>query len=89
MHVPKQEISFGLGAMVLSTLGFFYWPLLTLASIPLIILASLDFFKETYFQLKQGKSNVSTIMSLTVIGCVVLGYYFIAALNIVIIKAAV
>jgi len=86
----KREIGFGLAAMGLSTLGFFYsLPILTVASVPLIIFASLDFFKETYLQLKQGKSNVSTIMSITVIGCLVLGYNFIAAFNIVIIKSAV
>lgn len=66
-------------AMVCSIAGIWYW-VLGLLSIPFIIYASLPSSKKTYQLLKQGKVGVTTMISITVLGCIAWGYLFIASL---------
>ncbi len=83
----KHEMKIALSAFSLSTIGFVY-PLIALFSIPFILYASKDIFEKSYELFKQGEVNVSTLMSITIAGCIMLGSYFAAALILVLIRLA-
>jgi Cu2+-exporting ATPase len=66
--------------MVLSSVGsWLYWPLGFL-SIPFVIYASKQYHKETYALIKQGKISPETLISLSIVGAIIPGYFFIASL---------
>jgi heavy metal translocating P-type ATPase len=83
----KREMAAASSAFVLSSIGFFYRPI-GLFSIPFIMYASKDIFKNSYQLIKQGKVNVSTLMSITIAGCLMLGRFFAAALILVLVRLA-
>ncbi len=83
----KHEMKIALSAFALSSIGFVYRPI-ALLSIPFILYASKDIFEKSYELFKQGEINVSTLMSITIAGCIMLGRYFAASLILVLIRVA-
>jgi Cu2+-exporting ATPase len=69
-------------ALTFSITGFFYWPF-GLLSIPFLIYAIQESLEQSYQLIKQGQVNVNTLLSITMIGCIILGRFFIANLIIV------
>jgi Cu2+-exporting ATPase len=65
---------------VVCSIGGIWYGVLGLLSIPLIIYTNLPISNKTYQLLKQGKVGVTTIISLTILGCLVWGYLVIASL---------
>ena len=66
-------------AMVLSSVGSWLYQPLSFFSIPLIIYATKHYHKETYRLTKQGKVSLDTLMSITILGCFIPGYFFVAS----------
>jgi Cu2+-exporting ATPase len=83
----KREMVSASIALVLSTAGFFYRPFGPL-SLPFIIYASRDIYKKAFQLIKQGKVSVSTLMTITIVGVVIMGRFFIASLIAFLIKLA-
>jgi Cu2+-exporting ATPase len=69
-------------AFTFSIAGFVSWPF-NLLSVPFLVYAIWEHLEQSYQLIKQGKANVNTLFSLTMIGCIVLGRFFIANLIIV------
>ena len=69
--------------IALTSLGFavagtlFFWPI-ALLSIVGVVYCSLSTFKMTYQQLKRGQVSTRTLVSMTMIGCILGGYFVIA-----------
>jgi len=83
----RRASAASLAALSFSIGGLFYWPL-GFVSIPFLVYAIQEPLKESYDLIKQGKVNVSTLLSITMIGCVILCRFFIANLIIVLYLAA-
>lgn len=83
----KREMVSASIALVFSTAGFYYYPLAPL-SLPFVIYASRDVYKKAFQLIKQGKVSVSTLMTITIVGVVIMGRFFIASLIAFLIKLA-
>lgn len=83
----KREMVSASIALALSTAGFFYRPLSPL-SLPFVIYASKDVYKKAFWLIKQGKVSVSTLMTITIVGVIIMGRFFIASLIAFLIKLA-
>ncbi|EDN71178.1 cadmium-transporting ATPase [Beggiatoa sp. PS] len=83
----KREMVSASIALALSTAGFYYYPLGPL-SLPFVIYASRDVYKKAFQLIKQGKVSVSTLMTITIVGVVIMGRFFIASLIAFLIKLA-
>lgn len=83
----QREMKAASIALVLSSAGFWYWPLGPL-SLPFFLYASKDVYKKAFLLLKQGKISVETLLSLTLGGLIVLGRFFIASLIAVLVLLA-
>ncbi|MBF0352084.1 MAG: heavy metal translocating P-type ATPase [SAR324 cluster bacterium] len=69
-------------------LAGFVYPGVAVLSLPFIMYASQETFKKSYELIKQKKVHVSTLMSITIAGCVITGKFFAASLILVVIRAA-
>jgi len=67
-------------AMVFSSVGSWLYPPLRFLSIPFFIYASKHYHKEAYKLIKQGKISSETLISLSIVGAIIPGYFFIASL---------
>jgi Cu2+-exporting ATPase len=74
----NQMIGIGLVSLIFATGGFFFPPLSVLC-IPLIIYNFWPRFLKTWQLLKEGKVSVDILASLTGIGCIIFGYFFIVS----------
>ncbi len=75
----KHRMVFVSIALALSIAGFFYYPF-GLLSIPFIIYGGRDMYKKAFQLIKQGKVSVSTLMTITIVGVIIMGRFFIASL---------
>jgi heavy metal translocating P-type ATPase len=62
----------------LTTVGLFYWPLGLVGAL-LFLYASIPVHKKTFQLLKQGKVGVDALITITLAGCVSLGYFWIGS----------
>jgi len=67
-------------ARVLSSVGSWLYLPLGFLSIPFSIYASKQYHKEAYELIKQGKISPETLISLSIVGAIIPGYFFIASL---------
>jgi Cu2+-exporting ATPase len=75
-----REIVSASVAMVLSSAGAWLYLPLGFLSIPFFIYASKQYHKEAYELIKQGKISPETLISLSIVGAIIPGYFFIASL---------
>ncbi|NJP07968.1 MAG: heavy metal translocating P-type ATPase [Chloroflexaceae bacterium] len=64
-----------------------FWPL-GLLSIPGILYVPRPIYQRTYNLLKQGKVGVPTLFTLTALGCIVSGYFWVASFGLLIVSLA-
>ncbi|MGK5094314.1 heavy metal translocating P-type ATPase [Deltaproteobacteria bacterium TL4] len=83
----KREMISVSTALAFSVAGFIYHPFFLL-SVPFILYSSKDVYKAAFLQLKKGKISVSTLVSITITGVMILGHFFIASLLIVFLALA-
>jgi Cu2+-exporting ATPase len=85
----EHNLIFALLGLALTTGGIlFYWPL-SFISIPFIIYAGRQNHKSTYELIKRGKASVDTLITITIVGCIILERFFIASLVSVLVKLAI
>lgn len=75
----KREIVSASVAMMLSLAGLWLYRPLGFLSLPFVLYASKQYHKETYELIKQGKVSVETLMTISIAGSIVRGYFFIAS----------
>ncbi|MGQ4808064.1 Potassium-transporting ATPase ATP-binding subunit [Candidatus Entotheonellaceae bacterium PAL068K] len=74
--LPIALISLGF-----ATAGALVYPPLGLLSLPGVLYATMPLHKSTFKALKEGKVKVDTLATITVIGCLVKGYYIVLGLT--------
>ena len=75
----RQNIAVASVSLGFATAGLIYWPL-GLLSVPGLILVPMPFYQQAYQLLKQRKVGVATLFTLSAIGCVVFGFFWVSSL---------
>ena len=83
----NREIASASVGLTFSTIGFFSH-IFGLFSIPFILYSSKGAHKKTFQLIKKGKVSVDTLVSITMLGCILLGRFFIASLIIMLVRIA-
>nr|VFJ66468.1 MAG: Cu2+-exporting ATPase [Candidatus Kentron sp. FM]VFJ66704.1 MAG: Cu2+-exporting ATPase [Candidatus Kentron sp. FM]VFK16353.1 MAG: Cu2+-exporting ATPase [Candidatus Kentron sp. FM] len=78
----------GFWAFALAAGGFLYRPL-GILSVPFLVYSARQSFKQAYRLIKKGKVDVNTLISITLIGAMLIGRFFIAGLILVLINWAI
>lgn len=74
--------------LVLSATGLFVYTAVGLLSIPFVLYTSRGAHLKALKDLKQGKAGIDTLVSITLLGCLVTGRFFIASLMTVLLRLA-
>ncbi|VFM95705.1 MAG: Cu2+-exporting ATPase [Candidatus Kentron sp. G] len=78
----------GFWAFALAAGGFLYRPL-GILSIPFLVYSARQTFKQAYRLIKKGKVDVNTLISITLVGAMLIGRFFIAGLILVLVNWAI
>lgn len=84
----KREIVSAAIAIVFSLAGFWFYHPLALFSIPFLVYSSMPVNKMAYEYIKQGKTSVEILVTLTLIGCLMMGLFVLAGVVLLIVKVA-
>jgi Cu2+-exporting ATPase len=76
----QREIVSALIAMGLSLAGLWLYRPLAFFSIPILVYANKQWNQMTYKLIKQGKTGIETLISVSVVGCIIMGQFFLASL---------
>jgi heavy metal translocating P-type ATPase len=84
----RRDIASTSIAMVFSVAGFWLYQPLSLLSIPFTLYASKQIYKRTYEHIKQGKTSIEILITMSILGCFMVGQFFLAALMVLIVRLA-
>lgn len=88
LETAARDRRAGLWSLGLATGGLLYRPL-GILSVPFLFYSARSTFKLTFEQLKKGKFDVNTLISITLLGATLLGRFFIASLVLVLVNLAI